>query len=81
MKKILLGLFLLSNLCYGWEYAKTFRYDLDANAQMIAQPEMQNMFPYLIISQVGDGFSSVNLSGNYTLGSVFDVKVYVDGKK
>ena len=81
MKKILFGLILFSNLCFGWGYGKVFRYDLEKNIQVISQNEMQSEYINLYVFQVDDDVLCINLSGNYDIGSIFNVKIYVDDKK
>ena len=81
MKKILVGLFLLSNICFAWEYAEDFRYDLDKNIQLIGQSDTQTRYVTLAIIQVEDDVLCIGLTGNYAIDSIFNVKIYVDDVK
>lgn len=86
MKKILIILFLIiSTVSFsrGWEYNKQFRYDLEGNIQMIATlgQSQNSTFHTIGFSIVDNDYLTINVGGNYVVGSIFDVKIYVDNRK
>lgn len=83
MKNILISLFLIiSTVSFSWEYSKKFRYDLGKNNQVLYQSVKSDYSKKrgLFLGMIDNDYLSINLSGDYKMGSIFSVKIYVDDK-
>ena len=81
MRKILISLFLIvSTISFSWDYGKNFRYDLERNTQILIERAISNNSEerLVLFSMVDNDYLTINLIGDYKMGSVFDIKIYVD---